>query len=180
MGLAGRGARRVAFVSILIRFNPGLPMLVDSIRALLHGHHDAATPAAEDAAAGVDPVHLAACTLLLEIAYADGEFSPSERTQLEAVLARHFNLDADAGRQLIELAERERAKSVDYFHYTSTLRQNYSLGQKMVLAEIMWGLVLADGTVADREQYLTRKIANLLDLEPGYLSQAKAAARKGK
>ena len=58
------------------------------------------------------------------------------------------------------------------------LQREYDVGQKMVLAEIMWGLVLADGTIADREQYLTRKIANLLDLEPGYLSQAKAAAAR--
>ena len=49
----------------------------------------------------------------------------------------------------------------------------------MVLAEIMWGIVLADGQVAEHEHYLTRKISNLLELEPGYLSAAKdAAARK--
>ena len=46
----------------------------------------------------------------------------------------------------------------------------------MVLAEIMWGVVLADGEIAEREHYLTRKISNLLGLEPGYLSAAKAAA----
>jgi uncharacterized tellurite resistance protein B-like protein len=40
----------------------------------------------------------------------------------------------------------------------------------------MWGLVLADGTIAEHESYMTRKIANLLDLEPGYLSTAKKAA----
>jgi uncharacterized tellurite resistance protein B-like protein len=40
----------------------------------------------------------------------------------------------------------------------------------------MWGLVLADGVVAEHEQYLTRKIANLLDLKPGYLSEAKKNA----
>jgi uncharacterized tellurite resistance protein B-like protein len=65
---------------------------------------------------------------------------------------------------------------VDYFQFTSVLQREYDVGQKMVLAEVMWGLVLADGTIADREQYLTRKIANLLDLEPGYLSQAKSIA----
>jgi uncharacterized tellurite resistance protein B-like protein len=40
----------------------------------------------------------------------------------------------------------------------------------------MWGLVLADGKIAEREDYLTRKISNLLDLEPAYLSSAKAKA----
>ena len=50
----------------------------------------------------------------------------------------------------------------------------------MVLAEIMWGLVLADGEIAEREHYLTRKISNLQNLEPGYLSAAKAAAASKK
>jgi len=45
-----------------------------------------------------------------------------------------------------------------------------------MLAESMWGLVLADGEIADHEHYLTRKIANLLDLQPAELSAAKAAA----
>lgn len=153
-------------------------MFVDSIRSLLHAG-DTRTKAADSPAdSGVDPVHLAACTLLLEIAYADGEFTAPERAHLEAVLARHFGLDAEAGHHLIDLAERERIRSVDYFQFTSVLQRNYDLGQKMVLAEIMWGLGLADGKIAEREQYLTRKIANLLDLEPGYLSQAKATAAR--
>lgn len=148
---------------------------LDAIRAAVHGP---AQHGAEPSAAKSRPsdVQLAACTLLLDIAYADGEFSAPERAHLESVLARHFGLDAEAGHRLIAVAEQERARAVDYFHFTSVLQREYDLGQKMVLAEIMWGLVLADGTIADREQYLTRKIANLLDLEPGYLAQAKSTA----
>ena len=149
---------------------------IDSVRSLLHHRPDEqpAHPKPDQP----DPVHIAACALLLEIAYADGEFAPSERAHLESVLARQFGLDSAAGSHLIEFAEAERKRSIDYYQFTSLLQREYDLGQKMVLAEIMWGLVLADGTVADREQYLTRKIANLLDLEPGYLSQAKSAAVK--
>ena len=94
------------------------------------------------------------------------------------MLERHFALPGEAGRRLIELADEERRRSIDHYHFTSILRDRYDVGQKMVLAEVMWGLVLADGQIAEREQYLTRKIANLLDLEPGYLSTAKHAAEK--
>jgi uncharacterized tellurite resistance protein B-like protein len=147
--------------------------LVDSIRSLLRSSTEqAATPGPS----APNPVHIAACALLLEVAYADGEFADAERAHLESVLARQFGLDEEAGRRLIELAEAERIRSIDYFQFTSVLQREYDLGQKMVLAEIMWGLVLADGAIAEREQYLTRKIANLLDLEPAYLSQAKSAA----
>lgn len=153
--------------------------LVDSIRALLQPSAGAPDASSDQSAQNApNSVHLAACALLLDVAYADGEFAPAERAHLESVLARHFGLDVEAGARLIELAERARARSIDYFEFTSVLQREYDVGQKMVLAEIMWGLVLADGTIADREQYLTRKIANLLDLEPGYLSQAKAAAAR--
>jgi uncharacterized tellurite resistance protein B-like protein len=126
--------------------------------------------------ADIDPLHLAACVLLLDVAFADGEFSDAERAHLEGVLARHFGLSREEGERLLEVADAERRKSVDYFRFTSQLQRGYDLGQKMVLAEVMWGLVLADGKISDHEHYLTRKITNLLDLEPAYLSRAKAAA----
>jgi uncharacterized tellurite resistance protein B-like protein len=156
-------------------------MLIDTIRSLFGSKPDSeeAPPGAEPVAEpGVDPLHLAACALLLEVAYADGEFSAAERAHLEDVLERHFSLPLEAGRILLDLAEKERRNATDHFRFTSHLREGYDTGQKMVLAEIMWGVVLADGEIAEHEHYLTRKISNLLNLEPGYLSAAKAAAAR--
>ncbi len=138
--------------------------------------NEAATPAAP----AVDPLHVAACVLLLDIAHADGEFSDSERAHIETVLERHFSLPPESGRALMELADKERRGAVDHFKFTSQLSESYDTGQKMVLAEIMWGIVLADGQIAEHEHYLTRKISNLLELEPGYLSAAKDAAVRKK
>jgi uncharacterized tellurite resistance protein B-like protein len=122
------------------------------------------------------PIHLAACALLLELAYADEEFSPAERTHLEAALGRHFGLDATTAGELIGLAQTERQMSVDHYQFARTIAQQYDLGQRMVLAEVMWGLILADGQVSRHESYLLRKLANLLDLAPAYLAQARRAA----
>lgn len=151
-------------------------MLLDSIRSLFSTKPSTSEDDSHESVPDVDPLHLAACVLLLDVAHADGEFSDSEQAHLEAVLERHFALPPEAGRTLLELADRERQNSVDYFRFTSQLQQNYDLGQKMVLAEIMWGLVLADGEIAEHEQYLTRKISNLLNLAPGYLAAAKETA----
>lgn len=153
-------------------------MFLDAIKSLFGARPGEPPEAPADHSPETDPMHVAACALLLEVAYADGEFSEQERAHLEAVLERHFGLAPESGRRLLELAETARREAVDYYRFTSILRQNYDLGQKMVLAEVMWGLVLADGEIAKREQYLTRKIANLLDLKPGYLSSAKQAAAK--
>jgi uncharacterized tellurite resistance protein B-like protein len=121
-------------------------------------------------------LHIAACALLLEIAHADETFSDAERIHIEAVMQRHFDLDEETATGLIELAQAERERAIDLYQFTSLIRNNYDLGQKTLLAEIMWGLVLTDGEVQRHESYMLRKIANLLDLEPGYLASARKRA----
>jgi uncharacterized tellurite resistance protein B-like protein len=149
--------------------------MLDALRALFTGQAPVATPLVGSAPI-VDPLHVAACALLLDVAWADGEFSVAERAHLENVLARHFNLAPEEGSRLLAVADEARRNSVDHYRFTSVLKKSYDTGQKMVMAEVIWGLALADGEIAEHEHYLTRKIANLLDLEPGYLSAAKAAA----
>lgn len=122
---------------------------------------------------GPRSIQLAACALLLELAHADDEFTPAERAHIHSALRRHFALDEATARELMELAELERQEAVDHYQFARTINQNYDLGQKMVLAEVMWGVILADGQIARHESYLVRKLANLLDLAPGYLSQAR-------
>ncbi len=128
------------------------------------------------ARAATQEVRLAACALLLELAHADGEFSDPERAHIEGALDRHFGLDQATARELIELAEAERAHSIDHFQFTRLIVDHYDLGQRMVLAEVMWGVILADQELAQHEAYLIRKLAKLLELEPAYLSQARRAA----
>lgn len=123
-------------------------------------------PSAED-------LRVAACALLLEVAYADDFFSADERKHLRNLVRRHFGLKPEAVEELIVLADDERRRRVDMWGFANLIREHYSIGQKMVLAEAMWGLVLADGTLAGREDYIMRKISALLGLKPGYLSEAK-------
>lgn len=118
-------------------------------------------------------IRLAACALLLELAHADREFTDDERQHLESAVRRQFGLDAAEAGRLLDLAEKEREEAVDLWQFTNLIAENYSTGQKMVLAEIMWGLVYSDGDLASKEDYLMRKISNLLRLEPGYLTEAR-------
>lgn len=118
-------------------------------------------------------IRLAACALLLEVAHADAEFTDEERRHLESAVRRQFGVDAPEAERLLELAEAERNQAVDLWQFTNLIAQNYSVGQKMVLAEMMWGLVYADGELEPKEDYLMRKIFSLLRLEAGYLSEAR-------
>ncbi len=135
-------------------------------------------PEAKQAEARKD-IRLAACALLLELAHADDEVTDDERQHLESAVRRQFGLDAQEAEKLLELAEEERAQAVDLWQFTNLIAENYSTGQKMVLAEIMWGLVYSDGELASKEDYLMRKICNLLRLEPGYLAEARKRVERG-
>lgn len=156
-------------------------MVLDAIKRFVARRMVPAETGAEPGAmdrTGPAAIQLAACALLLELAHADAEFSPAERRHIESALGRHFALDEATVAELMELAEAERQRSVDHYQFARTITQHYDLGQKMVLAEVMWGVILADGEIRRHESYLVRKLAGLLDLAPGYLAQARRAAKQ--
>ena len=147
------------------------PGMIESIKQFFMANM--AEPEADGGEAQPADLRLAACALLLELAYADDEFTEEERVHLEGAVSRQFGLDGEQAQELIKLAEKQRAEAVDLWTFTNLVAEHYSLGQKMVLAEAMWGLVYSDGELASREDYLMRKISGLLRLEPGYLAEAR-------
>ncbi len=125
-------------------------------------------------------VRLAACALLIEIAHADDEFTQDESQHLLSAVRRQYGLDAGEAEKLLELAERARVDAVDLWQFTKLIKQTYSLGQKMVLVEVMWGLVYSDGELSSHEESLMRRVCHLLDLAPGYLADARRKVEDGK
>ena len=129
---------------------------------------------------GEEDVRLAACALLIEIAHADDEFTEDESRHLLSAVRRQYGLDAGEAEKLLELAERARVDAVDLWQFTKLIKQNYSLGQKMVLVEVMWGLVYSDGELSSHEEALMRRVCHLLDLAPAYLSHVRKRVEGGR
>lgn len=150
--------------------------MLDSIKSFFHS---SMFPDSSSPEVGSPDTRLAACALLLELAHADDDFTEPERAHLRSAVRRQFGLDEGQSEELLSLAEKERAEAVDLWQFTSLIREHYSKGQKMVLVEIMWGLLYADGELATREEQLVRKICNLLDIEPGYLAQIRKRTEDG-
>ena len=153
-------------------------MVLDSIRSFFSDNMTAPDEAAIESGKAEDhpTLQVAACALLLEIAYADDEFADSERAHLENAIQRHFALDDETANQLIEFADEERRQQIDLHQFTRLISQNYNEAQKMVLLEAMWGVVYADGEVAKHETMLMRKLSHLLDVKHAFLSEAKKRA----
>jgi len=122
-----------------------------------------------------DPLRLATAAILLDIAYADGEFTPAEDGDMTGFLTQKFALAQDDARELLEAAEEIRRKTVDHFALTHYVRKNASLTDRIEIVKTMWRLVYSDGTLTDYEGYLVRKLADLLGLEHHVMIDAKSA-----
>ncbi len=147
--------------------------MLDSILTYFRGHLAGAnTPTADPD----DPTRLrqAACALLVELAWADGGFSDTERSQLTRSLESRMGIDPDTASELIALAEAERHTAHDYYQFTSLVAQHFSAREKHLLLEVMWELILADGTISRAEDHLIRRVAPLLGLETRSVADAKA------
>jgi len=122
-----------------------------------------------------DPLRLAMAAVLLEIAYADGQFTPAEDGDVVGFLTTKFSLSAEDARDLIGAADEIRKKTVDHFALTHYIRKNAPLAERIEIVKTMWRLVYSDGTLTDYEGYLVRKLADLLGLEHHVMIDAKSA-----
>jgi uncharacterized tellurite resistance protein B-like protein len=120
-----------------------------------------------------DQLRLATAAVLLETAYADGEFSPAEDGDLVGFLRRAFALEEQAARELIAAAHEIRGRTIDHFELTNFIRRNASGEERQEIVKTMWRMVYADGRLTDYENYLVRKLAGLLGLEHHVMIEAK-------
>ena len=122
-----------------------------------------------------DPLRLATAAILLDIAYADGEFTPSEDGDVVGFLTKQFSLTEDDVRDLIGAADEIRKKTVDHFALTHYIRKNTPLAERIEIVKTMFRLGYSDGKLTDYESYLVRKLADLLGLEHHVMIEAKSA-----
>jgi uncharacterized tellurite resistance protein B-like protein len=122
-----------------------------------------------------DPLRLATAAVLLDIAYADGAFTPAEDGNVAGFLTQRFELSEEDAKELLEAADEIRRNTVDHFALTHYIRKNTPLEDRIDIVKTMWRLVYSDGTLTDYEGYLVRKIADLLGLEHHVMIDAKSA-----
>jgi uncharacterized tellurite resistance protein B-like protein len=122
-------------------------------------------------------LRLAVGALLLEMIHMDGEFRPEQREAVENAVRTSFALTEEETAELLGLAEAERAESTDYFQFTSLINGSYTPAQKKQLVETLWRVAYADNALHQYEEYLVRKVADLLHVPHGAFIAAKHRAR---
>lgn len=129
---------------------------------------------------GRDPVSIAACALLLEIAHADESFGSEERDRIARHAREDLGVPAEDVLELLRLAEEARRESVDLYQFTKLVTEGFSREQRLRLIEAIWGVVYSDGVLTAVEGQLARRIAELLGFQHPEVQAARerVAARK--
>jgi len=111
---------------------------------------------------GEEQLRVASVALFLEMIEMDDKGEAKERDLILSLVQKSFSLTAEQAEALIAIAEQDRKQATDYFQYTSLINKQCSLEQKIQLIESLWRIALVDGQLDPEEEYLVRKLAELL------------------
>lgn len=100
--------------------------------------------------------------LFLEMMSMDDVIQTVERTTILSLVRKCFSLSDEQAEALMATAERQRRQAVDYYQFTSTINAQFSPRDKIGLVRSLWQIAYADGKVDPQEEYMVRKVADLL------------------
>ncbi len=100
--------------------------------------------------------------LMIEAAKADGSLDEAEHMLIKEVIARQFELDEAKVLEMTRTAVDESAERVELHSLLRRLRDNSNYEERLGLMEMLWMVVLADGTLDHIEAQLMRRLAGLL------------------
>jgi len=124
-------------------------------------------------------LQVATGALLVEMMRTDVECTEGERAVVLGALRDKFDLTEEETHQLMELAEAEAGDAIDHYQFTSLIKSGFSQEQKRKVVEYLWAVAYADANVDKHEEYLVRKIANLIGVSHKEFIEAKLRARDG-
>ena len=118
-------------------------------------------------------IQIATAVILLEVAHADEEFSKSEHARIIDILRTQFSLDEESVQELMQVSDEELRKSIDLWHFTEIINNNYSTEEKYQVIEEVWQVIYADGRLDKYEDYVVHKLARVLHISHERMIEAK-------
>ena len=122
-------------------------------------------------------LQIATGALLIEMMRTDVEVTEDERGVVVSALQKKFDLTSEETHDLVELAEAEADDAIDHYQFTSLIKTGFSPEQKRKVVEYLWAVAYADGDADKHEEYLVRKIANLIGVSHKEFIEAKLRVR---
>lgn len=123
-------------------------------------------------------IQIAVAALLVEVAIADNNFSLDEKTSLITSLSKKFCLDPQTIESLVDKASDASAQASSVFEFTQKINESYSSPEKFELILAMWRIAFADGSLDKYEDYMIRKIADLIYVPHSEFIRAKSIVKQ--
>ncbi len=108
---------------------------------------------------------------------ADHQFSDLELGSLSHALIRKYSLSENEIAELVSLAKSESNHATSLHQFTQIVNQHCDNKEKFNLVKAMWEMAYADGNVDKYEDYLIRKVADLIYLPHSEFIRAKSLVK---
>lgn len=107
-------------------------------------------------------LQIATAALLIEMMRADSHICEGEQKTVMNSIRSKFSLTDEEISALLKLAEDEIWKATGYFEFTSLINKGFTHKQKIKVIEHLWEVAFADSIIDKHEEYMVRKIADLI------------------
>lgn len=122
-------------------------------------------------------LRLATAALLIEATRADLDVRKEELDIVLAALQKTFGISLEETRELMRMAEEEVDEAVSFHQFTHLINKGFSYERKKHVIELLWHVVYADEEMEKHEEYIVRRIADLLYVTHKDFIEAKLKAR---
>lgn len=124
-------------------------------------------------ALGFNEKNLACAALLIEVAVIDQKFDQKEFEAMQNILTESFNIEEKDCKELIDSAKQESSDASSTYQFTQLVNQHCSNEDKFSLLEGMWRIAYADNELDKYEEYIIRKVSDLIHMSHSDFIRAK-------
>ena len=130
-----------------------------------------------DASRGERELRVATAALLVQMCRADFESRHDEHRAVTRALEQVLEATPEEAAAVVRLAE-EQIQARPIHAFTSLIDRSFTREEKRRLVEGLWKVALADAELVAHEEYLVRKIAELIHLPWEDFLRAKLGAKE--
>jgi uncharacterized tellurite resistance protein B-like protein len=133
---------------------------------------------AKDASRGDRELRIATAVLLLELCRADYESKHDEHRAVARALEQVLQATPEQTAAIVRLAEEQVKVQRPIHHFTTEIEKSFTRDEKRQLLKGLWRVAFADAELLAHEEYLIRKIAELIQLPFEDFLRAKIEAKE--
>lgn len=120
---------------------------------------------------------VASVALLIEMCKADNNIDSKEINLIMKIAKENFNISDYEAELLIEQATEENKNSISLYEFTTLINQKFERKNKYILIRNIWEVAYSDNLIDPHEEYLIRKISDLIYVSHNDFIKAKFEAK---